>query len=166
MKARIVGRTIVWGTMVAGVLLGAVLSARAQGQAGAQVAVQAAPQQAAPPTALPSPAGSPQRDPFRPIEIKRPAVAVDVAPNCTQAGKQGLLLGQLRLQGIASSVEGQWIAVVDNKTGRAYFLRAKDELCNGVVTRIDQGSLVIEERTVDSFGRTRTREVVLRPPQE
>jgi hypothetical protein len=85
---------------------------------------------------------------------------------CTQAGKQGLIVGQLMLQGIARSVEGQWIAVVDNKTGRAYFLRSRDELCNGVVLRVEQENLAMEERTTDSFGRTRTREVILRPPDQ
>lgn len=85
---------------------------------------------------------------------------------CTQAGKQGLIVGQLMLLGIARSVEGQWIAVVDNKTNRAYFLRSRDELCNGVVLRVDQESFAMEERTTDSFGRTRTRQVILRPPDQ
>ena len=102
--------------------------------------------------------------PFRAIVIKKPPEATLLAPNCTQPGKKSLLIGQLQLQGIARNVEGQWIAVVDNKTKRAYFLREKDELCNGVVTRITQESMVIEERSVDSFGRTRTREVVLASP--
>jgi hypothetical protein len=85
---------------------------------------------------------------------------------CTLAGKQGLIVGQLFLQGIAQTVSRDWVAVVDNKTGRAYFLRSKDELCNGVVLRVEQENLVMEERTMDSFGRTRTREVVLRPPAQ
>ena len=167
---------IVWGTMFASFLLGEVLPARAQAQAGRQVASQAAgarqgaaPAQpapaapsatSAPPQAPPLPSG-PRRDPFRAIVIKRAEI---LAPNCTQPGKKSLLIGQLQLQGIARNVEGQWIAVVDNKTKRAYFLREKDELCNGVVTRITEESLVIEERSIDSFGRTRTREVVLASP--
>jgi hypothetical protein len=75
----------------------------------------------------------------------------------------GTLVGQVRLLGLARDVQMRWIAVVDNKTGRAYFLRAQDPLCNGVVTRVDEESIAMEERTMDSFGRTRTREVVLRP---
>ena len=161
---------IVCGTIVAGVIFGEAFSTWAQAPAGARPPApaaparsQAAPQQAAPPPAPALPPAGERRDPFRPIEIKGPAV--DLPPVCTQAGKQGLLIGQLQLQGIARSVEGAWIAVVDNKTGRAYFLRAKDELCNGVVLRVVQESLVMEERTMDSFGRTRTREVVLRVPE-
>ena len=168
---------ITWGMVVASVIFGEASSAQAPAGARAPAPAGAARQQAAPQQAAPAargatapppapvlpPAGE-RRDPFRPIEVKGPAR--DLPPMCTQAGKQGLLIGQLQLQGIARSVEGQWIAVVDNKTGRAYFLRTKDELCNGVVLRVDQESIVIEERTMDSFGRTRTREVVLRPPDQ
>ena len=166
----------VWGTIFASFLLGGVLPARAQAQAGRQVAGQAAgarqataPAQpapaapsatSAPPQAPPLPSGT-RRDPFRAIVIQ---TAKLVPPSCTQPGKKGLLIGQLQLQGIARNVEGQWIAVVDNKTKRAYFLREKDELCNGIVTRITQESMVMEERSIDSFGRTRTREVVLATP--
>lgn len=177
MKAWITWRMIAWGFVVASVFFAEASSAQApagarvQAQAGA-ARQQAAPRQAAP--AAPAPAASDialppagqRRDPFRPIEIKGQGPARDLPPICTQAGKQGLIVGQLFLQGIAQTVSRDWVAVVDNKTGRAYFLRSKDELCNGVVLRVDQESLAMEERTMDSFGRTRTREVVLRPPQQ
>jgi hypothetical protein len=175
MKAWIVG-----GILVAGILLAEPRSSHAQAQAGSQAAAQAqaASQQAAPQGQIlaaaarsqearpPAPGPGQQRDPFRPIVIERPAQAVDIVPNCTQAGMAGTLIGQVQLQGIASDVEGRWIAVVGNKTGRAYFLRDKDPLCNGIVTRVDQDALVMEERTLDSFGRTRTREVILRPAND
>jgi hypothetical protein len=165
---------IVWG-MLGGLLLA--VPVLVQAQAGAQARSQAtaarqqtAPQQQASAQAAPASQGQAQqappaaptgrRDPFRPIEIKR---AEDIIPNCTQSGIGGILVGQVQLRGIASDVQGRWIGVIDNKTGRAYFLRQGDQLCNGVVARVDEGSLVLEERTMDSFGRTRTREVVLRP---
>jgi hypothetical protein len=164
---------IVWGILV-GLLLATPVLVRAQAQAGSRARSQAtaarqqtAPQQQA--SSAPAAQGAQQanpaaptgrRDPFRPIEIKR---AEDIAPNCTQSGIGGILVGQVQLRGIASDVQGRWIGVIDNKTGRAYFLRQSDQLCNGVVTRVDQESLVMEERTMDSFGRTRTREVILRP---
>lgn len=103
-------------------------------------------------------ASSQRRDPFHSPIVKQEAKA----PVCTQPGKGGLLVGQLQLQGIARSVDGQWIAVVDNKTKRAYFLRERDTLCNGVVTKVTEDSVVFEERTTDSFGRPQTREVVRR----
>ena len=155
---------IVVAILAGGILFGEPLLVRAQAQAGAQVrgqAVAASQQAAQQQQAQAAPAGGQQRDPFRPIEIPDPAV--DIAPNCTEAGMAGTLVGQVQLQGIASDVNGEWIAVVDNMTGRAYFLHQGDELCNGVVTRIDQDALVMEERTRNSAGDTRTVEVVRRP---
>ena len=167
---------IVWGILVAAILLAEPRGSLAQAQAGAQAASQAraASQQATPQQQTqaaaqsertPTPAGGQQRDPFRPIEVKREGQAVDIVPNCTQPGMAGTLVGEVQLQGFASDVEGRWIAVVGNKTGRAYFLRDNDQLCNGVVTRVEQESLTMEESTLDSFGRTRTRDVVLRPAE-
>ena len=85
-----------------------------------------------------------------------------LAPNCSQPGIKSLLVGQLQLQGIARGVDGRWIAVVDNKTKRAYFLREKDELCNGTVTKILEDQITFEEKTYDSFRRTHTREIIKR----
>ena len=165
---------IVVAILAGGILFGEPWLVRAQAQAGAQVrgqaaaaSQQAAPQQqaqaAAPAasSAQAAPVGGQARDPFRPI--LPPEGAVDIAPMCTEAGMAGTLVGQVQLQGIASDVNGEWIAVVDNMTGRAYFLHQGDELCNGVVTRIDQDALVMEERTRNSAGDTRTEEVVRRP---
>ena len=166
---------IVWGTIFASFLLGEVLLARAQAQAGRQVAGQAAgarqataPAQPAPaapsatsaPPQAPTPPSGSRRDPFRAIVIKKPPEATLLAPNCTQPGKKSLLVVQLQLQGIARNVEGQWIAVVDNKTKRAYFLYAGDELYNGTVTRITESSVVFAEKMTDQTGRPQSREVV------
>ena len=78
------------------------------------------------------------------------------------AGKPGLVIGQLTIQGIVRSIDGKWMAVVDNKTKRSYFLYERDELYNGVVTSITADSVTFEERSLDTAGRTRTREVVKR----
>lgn len=77
-------------------------------------------------------------------------------------GKPGLVIGQLTVQGIVRGLNGEWIAVVDNKTKRAYFLHERDELFNGVVARITEESVIFEERVTDAAGRARTREVVKR----
>lgn len=121
-----------------------------------QAAAQAASQTAAP---APVPQGSAggRRDPFRPLVVRG---ANDQLPVCTSPGKGQLVVGQVTLQGIVRGLSGQWIAVVDNNTKRAYFLYAGDALCNGTVSRITQNSLVIEERVSDQLGRERTREVV------
>ena len=122
----------------------------------AQAAARAAAQTAAP---APAPQGSAsgRRDPFRPLVVRG---AGDQLPVCTSPGKGQLVVGQVTLQGIVRGLRGDWIAVVDNNTKRAYFLYVGDVLCNGTVSRITQDSVAIEERVSDQLGRTRTREVV------
>jgi hypothetical protein len=163
-------------------LAGVVLLAQAQMTGGQARAAQAqatqtrggAPVSAPAPAAAPQPAAAqaapaalpaaprvtaPRRDPFRPlIQPKR----ADAPPIRLPAGKPGLVIGQLVIQGIVRNIDGKWIAVVDNKTKRSYFLYERDELYNGVVTSITPDSVTFEERSQDAVGRTRTREVVKR----
>ena len=122
------------------------------------------PQAAAPASAAaPAPAPAPQvsaggrRDPFRPLIVQ--AVG-DQLPVCSSPGKGQLIVGQVALQGVVRGLTGQWIAVVENNTNRAFFLYVGDVLCNGTVSRITADNLVIEERVTDQAGRSRTREVV------
>jgi hypothetical protein len=84
----------------------------------------------------------------------------DEIPARLPPGKAGLVIGQLIVQGIVRGLDGQWIAVVDNKTKRAYFLYAGDELYNGTVSRITESSVVFAERVNDPTGRQQSREVV------
>ena len=112
-------------------------------------------------SAAPAPkAVGPRRDPFRPLI--QPKTAADSLPIRLPAGKPGLVIGQLTIQGIVRNIDGKWMAVVDNKTKRSYFLYERDELYNGVVTSITADSVTFEERSLDTAGRTRTREVVKR----
>lgn len=127
--------------------------------ASSAAAPQAAPA-AAPRPAAGSSAPAARRDPFRPlISIKKPS---EQLPARLPAGKPGLVIGQLTIQGIVRNLDGKWMAVVDNKTKRSYFLYERDELYNGVVTSITPDSVTFEERSIDGAGRTRTREVVKR----
>ena len=137
-------------------------------QAGRAGAVSAAPapsqtsesSSAAPPTTTAPRATAPRRDPFRPlISFEKSAEAI---PARLPAGKPGLVIGQLTIQGIVRNIDGKWMAVVDNKTKRSYFLYERDELYNGVVTSITGDSVTFEERSIDAAGRQRTREIVKR----
>ncbi len=132
-------------------------SPAAAGQAASQPPARAP----APVAPLPAPAG--RRDPFQSIVVKKEAAKM---PDRLPPGKKGLVIGQLQIQGIVSGIRGEWIAVVDNKTKRAYFLREKDELYNGVVSRITPDGVVFLENVTDSLGRTHSREVVKRLPAE
>ena len=113
--------------------------------------------QAAPPAATTATPAGARRDPFRPLVIKGKG---DEIPARLPPGKAGLVIGQLIVQGIVRGLDGQWIAVVDNKTKRAYFLYAGDELYNGTVSRITESSVVFAERVNDPTGRQQSREVV------
>ena len=125
-------------------------------------------QAGSPSTAARGPAQQPaasqqRRDPFRSLIVRKP---MEEKPVQLPPGKRGLVIGQLQVQGIVRGINGEWLAVVDNKTKRSYFLREKDELYNGRVTRITADSVVFEEKTEDSFGRERIREVVKQPPSD
>ncbi len=104
-----------------------------------------------------------RRDPFRAIVVQK---AEDDLPTQLPPGKAGLVIGQLQVQGIARSVDGTWIAVVDNNTNRAYFLREGDKLYNGTVSAISPDRVVFMEETTDARGQKITREVVKRLPED
>ncbi len=104
-----------------------------------------------------------RRDPFRAIVVKKAEAEI---PAQLPPGKAGLVIGQLQVQGIARSVDGTWIAVVDNNTNRAYFLREGDKLYNGTVSAISPDRVVFMEETTDARGQKSTREVVKRLPED
>jgi len=54
------------------------------------------------------------------------------------------------------------IAVVDDNRNRAYFLREKDAVYNGFVSKITPDSVIFTENMLDQEGRVKTREVVKR----
>lgn len=138
-------------------------AAQTRGGAPAPAASAAAPAAAAAQAGAPTQAArrssGGRRDPFRPLVQEAPTAA---APVRLPPGKPGLIIGQLTVQGLVRNLDGKWIAVVDNKTNRSYFLYERDELYNGVVTSVSEEAITFEERSLDAAGRTRTREVVKR----
>ena len=102
-----------------------------------------------------------RRDPFRTLVVQR---ADDDLPDRLPPGKAGLVIGQLQVQGIASSIDGTWIALVENNTGIAYFLREGDQLYNGTVSAINPDRVVFMEVTTNARGQKITREVIKRIP--
>jgi len=110
-------------------------------------------------TSTASPGRSGRRDPFRGLIM--PKTAEQQAPKRLPPGQAGLVIGQLQLQGIVRGVDDEWIAVVDNKTKRAYFLREKDSLYDGVVSKITPDSVIFLVNTADISGSNVSREVVM-----
>jgi hypothetical protein len=101
------------------------------------------------------------RDPFRTLIVEKKS-SESAIPLHLPPGKKGLVIEQLQLQGIARGLDGGWIAVVDNKTKRAYFLREKDELYNGVVSKVLPDRIVYDQISTDAMGKKTTREIVRR----
>lgn len=78
-------------------------------------------------------------------------------------GTRGLVIGQLRLEGIVRlDLSNTMIAVVTNYTNRAYFVRENDAVYNGVVSKISPDSISFKENYLDQFGRAQVREIVKR----
>jgi hypothetical protein len=76
-------------------------------------------------------------------------------------GIRGLIISQLKLEGIASEkVDHVMIAVVSDNTHRTYFLREHEELYDGIVTRITPQAVYFIERSKDSRGMENFRTVI------
>lgn len=103
-----------------------------------------------------------RRDPFKlppPPSKGGPEMAGIKGP--LPPGKKGLLIGQLRLEGVVREDKtNTMIAVVTNATNRAYFLHENDEVYNGVVSKITPDSVFFTENTKQANGNISTREVV------
>jgi hypothetical protein len=110
-----------------------------------------------------------KRDPFKlPLEPvvnkSNNAAALDSTPGgVLPPGARGLLIGQLKLEGVVrEQTANKMIAVVVNDTKRAYFLTENESVYNGVVSKITPDSVSFTENVLDSEGRVTTREVVKR----
>jgi hypothetical protein len=90
-------------------------------------------------------------------------VVAEAAGGALPPGSRGLVIFQLRLEGIVHDEStNQFIAVVTNYTKRAYFLRVNDTVYNGVVSKITSDAVYFRENTLDSQGQVGTREVVMK----
>lgn len=115
------------------------------------------------PSSTPAAPSGKRRDPFRTLIPEKKPESAEAAPIKLPPGKKGLVIEQLQLQGIAQAVDGSWIAVVDNKTKRSYFLHEKDQLYNGTVSKITKDEIVFLENPPGiSSGKMASREVVKR----
>jgi hypothetical protein len=78
-------------------------------------------------------------------------------------GKRGLLIGDLRLEGIVrQESNNSMIAVVANPENRAFFLRENDAVYDGVVSKITPDSVTFTERVKEPNGQEATHEVTKR----
>ncbi len=135
--------------------------------AGSQAAsAQEATKQASPPKWGPVEPG--RRDPFnipKPEKAGGPDSAEAMAGGDTGGpippGKKGLVINQLRLQGVVDQkASNSKIAVVATPANRAYFLRENDEVYNGVVSKITPDSIYFTENARDPTGQMVSRQVI------
>jgi len=97
-----------------------------------------------------------RRDPFDPLLNKEKETAGGPqAP--LPAGKPGLMIASLRVDGIVHSPNGM-IAVVSNPQMRVYFLREGDRLYDGDVEHITMEGVSFHETGKDAFGKAVERE--------
>ena len=98
-----------------------------------------------------APAAS-RRDPFLSLLAMRKA-GPPLPP-----GKAGLVIAQIRVDGIVKSQTGM-IAVVSNPQQRVYFVREGDRLYDGEVEKISLEGVIFRESSKDAFGKPVEREV-------
>ena len=107
-----------------------------------------------------------KRDPFKlpvvPTARGNSEGIVDSAPGgALPPGVRGLLISQLRLEGVVrEQTANKMIAVVTNETRRAYFLTENESVYNGVVSKITPDAVYFKENVLDKNGRVTTREVM------
>jgi len=119
-------------------------------------------------SALPSTVASGRRDPFKVPDfsvskIEASHLSMTVANGAPPPGARGLLIAQLRLEGVVREESSRkMIAVVTNQTRRAYFLTENEAVYDGIVSRITPDSVSFQENVVDPHGHLTTQEVVKR----
>jgi hypothetical protein len=139
-------------------------------KAAAQPAAKASGQPAAKPAQASAPEGAGElktvadhqaarRDPFDPLVGKERNASGPQVP--LPAGKGGLVIGTLMIDGIVSGPNGM-IAIVSNPQMRVYFLREGDRLYDGDVQHITLDGVSFHETGQDAFGKPVEREVTKR----
>jgi hypothetical protein len=107
-----------------------------------------------------------RRDPFYvppPPTTGGPRAQGEGASGPLPAGKRGLLISELKLEGIVrQEANNTMIAVVANPQNRAYFLRENDAVYDGVVSKITPDSIYFTERYRQPDGHEASREVIKR----
>jgi hypothetical protein len=103
------------------------------------------------------------RDPFKAPEPPPPsAVKVKKShiPDVLPPGVRGLLIDQLILEGVVDQQPGNsMIAVVTNKSNRAYFLRENEQVFDGKVTKITPAAVYFRQRYYTENDRAEWRTV-------
>lgn len=120
-----------------------------------------APAEAASASPAPERANVARRDPFNPLVDKSKEVAAGGPSAPLPAGKPGLVVASLRVDGVVKQSNGL-IAIVSNPQMRVYFLREGDHLYDGDVAHITMEGVSFHQTGKDAFGKSMEREVTKR----
>lgn len=128
-------------------------------QASSTPSASTAPQQAAADAAggADMPVGN-RRDPFSALVARgrNPRQAPEIT--CRAPGKGSVAIDTMRVDGVVR--QGSiMIAAVSTPQKRVYFLREKDQLCDGRVERITMEGVTLRQATRDAFGKPMERPV-------
>lgn len=102
-----------------------------------------------------------RRDPFDPLVDKAKDSPSGGPQAPLPAGKPGLVVATLRIDGIVKGSSGM-IAIVSNPQSRVYFLREGDHLYDGEVEHISMEGVAFHQTGKDAFGKAVEREVTKR----
>ena len=97
-----------------------------------------------------------RRDPFSALIGNKDRMAG--VPEHLPAGKAGLVVATLRVDGIINGPNGM-IAIVSNTQDRVYFLRDGDRLYDGEVKKISMEGISFHQSGKDPFGKPVEREI-------
>ncbi len=118
---------------------------------------------AAPPQTDPY-VGIGKRDPFRPFTLDLPEFHTQTEP---LTPLQKFELGQLKLAGTVLGIAPA-AAMVEDSSGMGYIVTVGTPIGrnDGVVTKIETGKIVVEERGFDFYGQEHLNTVVLAVPSD
>jgi hypothetical protein len=102
-----------------------------------------------------------RRDPFDPLIDKNKGEVAGGPQAPLPAGKPGLMVASLRIDGIVKQ-SNSMIAIVSNPQMRVYFLREGDRLYDGNVEHITMEGVSFHETGKDAFGKPVERELTKR----
>lgn len=98
-----------------------------------------------------------RRDPFRSLLLRE---GERIATQCPSPGKRGLVIPQLTLNGVVVTPAGYIAVVTMRGKNRAFFLRERDEVCEGYVDQITDDGVLFKQKARDAFGNEYERDVV------
>ncbi|MEE9234058.1 MAG: hypothetical protein V3U28_01285 [Candidatus Acidoferrales bacterium] len=105
-----------------------------------------------------APAGA-RRDPFR-APVGRSGQIGSTKACVPSPIKRSLVIAHLSVSGIVKTPTEMIAMVTMSGRPQPFFLRERDELCDGYVSQITQDNVIFQERVEDAYGKEYEKEVI------